>query len=72
MEVLLKVFDNEALAKLWAGVIENEGIRSMVKPAAPGWTPMYLGAFVPHGLYVLPDDEARARALLEEGGESTE
>ena len=70
MEVLLKTFDNEALAKLWAEVLEDQGIRSMVKPAAGTFPLPYVGPFIPHGLYVMAADLERGHAALEESGES--
>jgi hypothetical protein len=49
-----------------SGVLGDQGIRNMVKPEAGGFNFTYHGVFIPHGLYVLPEDEGRARELLSE------
>ncbi len=65
METLVEVFPNEVIAQFWVGVLRGEGIRSMVKPQMGGYGMWGHDSFIPHGLYVLPQDLVQARALLE-------
>ena len=65
-ELRVATFANEMMAQYWAGTLEKEGIRSAVKPLLGGYGVFGHFSFVPHGLYVLQEDEERARALLGE------
>jgi len=65
-EVRVATFPNEMMARYWAEVLEQEGIRSVVKPLMGGYGVFGHLSFVTHGLYVLTGDEERALALLDE------
>lgn len=65
-EVRVATFPNEMMARYWAEVLEQEGIRSVVKPLMGGYGVFGHMSFVAHGLYVLKKDEERALALLDE------
>ena len=64
MEELIEVFPNEMIAQFWSGVLIEEGIRCLVKPWSGGYGMWGQDAYLPHALYVLPDDVARARELI--------
>ena len=68
-ETLVKVFPNEMEARLWAGVLEDEGIRSMIKPHGVGYGGWGQSAFLPHGVYVLTENIENARAIIQNGEE---
>ena len=63
-EELVEVFPNEMLAQLWADVLRNEGIPSMVKPQFAGYGAWGHDSFIPHGLYVLGEHTERALAII--------
>lgn len=65
-EVRVGTFPNEMLARYWAGVLEEEGIHSVVKPLMGGYGVLGQTPFIYHGLYVLRENEERALALLDE------
>ena len=65
-EVRVATFPNEMLARYWAGVLEQEGIHSVVKPLMGGYGVLGQTPFMHHGLYVLRENEERALALLDE------
>lgn len=65
-EVQVATFPNEMLARYWAGVLEQEGIHSVVKPLMGGYGILGQTPFMYHGLYVLRGNEERALALLDE------
>ena len=65
MNELLEVFGNEMLARFWAGVLEGEGIPSMVQPQMGGYGMWGHDSFIPHGLYVSSARAAEARAIVE-------
>ena len=64
MNELLEVFENEMLARFWAGVLESEGIPSMVQPRMGGYGMWGHDSFIPHGLYVSRKQAAEARAIV--------
>ena len=64
MSELLEVFENEMLARFWAGVLEGEGIPSMVQPQMGGYGMWGHDSFIPHGLYVPGTQAADARAIV--------
>lgn len=66
MEELVEVYPNEMLAQLWAGILDQEGIRSMVKPQYGGYGAWGRDVFIPHALYVLGENIDRARAIIKE------
>ena len=70
MNELLEVFDNEMLARFWAGVLESEGIPSMVQPQMGGYGMWGHDSFIPHGLYVTGERAEQARAIVEAQRES--
>ena len=64
MNALLEVFDNEMLARFWAGVLESEGIPSMVQPRMGGYGMWGHDSFIPHGLWVTRERAEEARAII--------
>ena len=75
MNELLEVFENEMLARFWAGVLESEGILSMVQPQMGGYGMWGHDSFIPHGLYVGRERADEARAIVaaqREAGQSRE
>ncbi len=64
MDELLEVFENEMLARFWAGVLEGEGIPSMVQPRMGGYGMWGHDSFIPHGLYVAVERAEEARAII--------
>ncbi len=64
MNELLEVFENEMLARFWEGVLESEGILSMVQPRMGGYGMWGHDSFIPHGLYVNGKQAAEARAIV--------
>ena len=64
MNELLEVFENEMLARFWEGVLESEGIPSMVQPQMGGYGMWGHDSFIPHGLYVSGDRAEEARAIV--------
>ncbi len=64
MNELLEVFENEMLARFWAGVPESEGILSMVQPQMGGYGMWGHDSFIPHGLYVSGEQAGKARAIV--------
>jgi hypothetical protein len=69
VEELIEVFPNEMIAQFWSGVLLEEGIRCVVKPQLGGYGMWGRDVFLPHMLYVLPADVARARELMAEDEE---
>ncbi len=61
---LLEVFENEMLARFWAGVLESEGIPSMVQPRMGGYGMWGHDSFIPHGLYVNGEQAKEAREIV--------
>ena len=72
MEELVEVFPNEMMASFWAGILQQEGILSVVKPQMGGYGMWGRDSFIPHALYVRPEHAARAQALLAESDETKE
>ena len=64
MSELLEVFENEMLARFWAGVLESEGIPSMVQPRMGGYGVWGHDSFIPHGLYVNGEQAKEAREIV--------
>ena len=55
---------NEIEARLWKGILEDNGIQSMIKVAES--LNLYLSPLaLKHRLYVLEEDEQKARDILE-------
>ncbi len=74
-EVRVATFPNETMARYWQGVLESEGVGSIIKPLGAGYATLGNMPFlVAHGLYVLPEHEERASEVLKgaEGGERPE
>ena len=65
MNELLEVFANEMLARFWEGVLEAEGIPSMVQPQMGGYGMWGHDSFIPHGLYVSGERAEEARAIVD-------
>ena len=68
-EERIEVFPNEMMARFWAGVLQEEGIPSVVKPQLGGYGMWGHDSFLPHGLYVTMEMAAQARELIAEGNE---
>lgn len=69
-ETLLKVYPNEMEAQLWAGILEEEGIRALVKPQGIGYGGWGQTVFIPHAVYVLTEDIENARAIIQTSDEA--
>jgi hypothetical protein len=65
-EERLEVYPNEMLARLWADILEQEGIGSFVKPELGGYGPFGHNSFIPHSIFVLSENIVRARAIIQE------
>ena len=69
--VYLATVPNEPLARLWADVLAEAGIRTMLKPVGPGVGAWASAATLEHELYVLRSRLAEAEAIirgLDQGG----
>ena len=66
LEELLEIYPNEMLAQFWANVLEQEGIRSMIKPQRAGYGMWGRDSFIEHGLYVLSENIEQARVIIKE------
>lgn len=64
-DVLLKVFPSEIDAEMWASILEDEGIRSVIKPQGVGYGWMGPLAFVPYALYVMEEEIQKAREIIQ-------
>ena len=63
--VRLDVYQGEPLARLAVQRLRDQGIPCMVQPLGVGPGGWGMAANLPYAVYVLADDEARARELLE-------
>jgi len=59
------VAENGVIAALWQQVLEDEGIRSMVKPTGAG-AGYFSATIQQHVVYVLESNAERARTILAE------
>ncbi|MDP9365345.1 MAG: hypothetical protein M3Q10_14160 [Chloroflexota bacterium] len=66
--VFLATAPNEPLARLWADVLAEAGIRSLVKPIGPGIGAWASAATLEHEIHVLRSRLPEARAVLEDLG----
>lgn len=66
--VFLATAPNEPLARLWADVLAEAGIRSLVKPIGPGVGAWASAATLEHEIHVLRSRLPEARAVLEDLG----
>ena len=64
-ERLLAVYPNEMLARMWADVLEQEGVRAMIKPQQAGYGGWGHDSFVPHAVYVLEEYIEKARRIIQ-------
>ena len=65
-EALVGTYPNEMEARLLADRLQEEGIRSVIKPRGAGHALGYgAHSFAPHSLYVLEDDLDRARSVAD-------
>lgn len=64
--VYLATVPNEPLARMWAEILEDEGIPVMLKPLGPGYGAWASAATFEHELYVLKSQLARAQTIIEE------
>ena len=65
-EALVQVFPNEMLARLWADILGNEGIASLIKPQFGGYGAWGHDSFISHGLYVLGKHTETALAIIKD------
>ena len=63
-ERLLEVYPNEMEARMWEGILLEEGIRSLVKPHLEANPYFGHATFLPHALYVMDEDIPRARGFI--------
>ncbi len=67
-EALVGTYPNEMEARLLADRLQEEGIRSVIKPRGAGYALGYgAHSFSPHSLYVLERDLERARSVADAG-----
>ena len=65
-EALVRTYPNEMEARLLADRLQEEGIRSVIKPRGAGYALGYgAHSFTPHSLYVLEPDLERARSVAD-------
>lgn len=64
--VLLDTAPNEPLAQWWAAVLDEAGIRSLVKAVGPGVGAWASAAMLEHELHVLRSRLPEARAILQD------
>lgn len=65
-EALVGTYPNEMEARLLADRLQEEGIRSVIKPRGAGYALGYgAHAFSPHSLYVMERDLERARSVAD-------
>lgn len=57
---------NEPLARMWAEILEDEGIHVMLKPLGPGYGAWASAATFEHELYVVQSQLARAQEIIAE------
>ena len=70
LEVKIATFPNEMMARYWAEVLKEEGIPSVIKPLYGGYGVFGHISLIPHGLYVLPADEERARQFIDKADQA--
>ena len=63
--VALVTYPNEMEARLLAQRLEAEGISSYVQALGAGYGALGVTQFIPHRLFVAPDDMKKAKELLE-------
>jgi len=63
-EERLGVYPNEMLTRLWADILEQEGIGSFVKPEMGGCGPLRHNSFIPDSVFLLSEHIFRARAII--------
>ncbi|MCC6314651.1 MAG: hypothetical protein IT337_11645 [Thermomicrobiales bacterium] len=64
--VVVATAPNEPLAQLWASVLQEAGIRVLVRSVGPGIGGWGSAAMMEHDLLVLPADLDAARDLLDD------
>ncbi|MBA2521398.1 MAG: DUF2007 domain-containing protein [Chloroflexia bacterium] len=64
--VYLATAPNEPLAQLWAEILEDAGIKVMMKPIGPGFGAWGSNATFEHELYVLRSRLREAEAVIAE------
>ena len=64
--VYLATVANEPLARMWQEILQDAGIRVMLKPLGPGYGAWASAATFEHELYVLKSQLARAQEIIEE------
>ncbi len=62
--VYLATVGNEPLARMWAEILADEGVRAMLKPLGPGMGAWASTATFEHELYVLQSQLSQAQAIV--------
>ena len=62
--VYLATVGNEPLARMWAELLADEGVRAMLKPLGPGMGAWASTATFEHELYVLQSQLSQAQAIV--------
>jgi hypothetical protein len=63
--VCIATAPNEIIASMWKGILEENGIRSMLKSVSFMETAQYTHSLFPYEVYVLASEAGRAREVLE-------
>jgi hypothetical protein len=63
-ETRLETYENEMEAQLWADLLRQSGVPCRVEQSGAEIAAVGLDAWVPHSLWVLKEDLARAREIL--------
>lgn len=64
--VYLATAPNEILAQLWVEILDDAGIKAMMKPTGPGFGAWGSAATFEHELYVLQSSLNEAEAVIAE------
>jgi hypothetical protein len=64
--VYLATAPNEPLAQLWVEILDDAGIKAMMKPIGPGFGAWASAATFEHELYVLKSRLREAEAVIAE------
>ena len=68
---MLATLPNEMEARLLVDRLEEEGIRSMIKPRGAGYALAGPLSFIPHSVYVLEEHLERARQIADGGSDAS-
>src|SRR5215217_8951794 len=62
--VYLATVSNEPLAKMWVDILNDDGIRAMLKPLGPGMGAWASAATFEHEIYVLRSQLDQAQSVV--------